>query len=55
MRRAHHVHLRVQFDLFRVPVAQQKVGSFDVGVDVLVLMDELQHAHLWVTHRAPCQ
>lgn len=46
MRQARHLPCRVQFDLLRVSVAQQQVGSFDVRVDVLVLVDELQHAHL---------
>lgn len=40
------------FYLLRVPVAQHKVGSFDVCVDVLVLMDVLQYCHLRVKHQA---
>lgn len=34
--------------LFRVSVAQHQVGSFNVSMDILILMDELQNSHLQV-------
>lgn len=33
-------------DLFRVPVTQHEVGSFNVSMDVLILMYVLQYIHL---------
>lgn len=40
------------FYLFRVSVAQHQVGSFNVRMDVLVLVDVLQYTHLQVKQEA---
>lgn len=40
------------FHLFSVSVAQHQVGSFNVRMDVLVLMDVLQYTHLQVKQEA---
>lgn len=43
------------FYLFRVSVAQHNVGSFNVRMDILILMDVLQYTHLQVKHKTMCQ